>query len=150
MDSNYKLLYTPDTMAKETLDILKNEPEVKEIVDLISEIDVLIFGIGQAETMAEKRNFSDEMIDLIIKKGAVAEGFGYYFNESGEIVEYMNSIGISLEKYKKLDKVIAIARGEEKAKAIIAISKLNENLVLISDEITVRKINEILKEDNND
>jgi central glycolytic genes regulator len=150
MGSHYKLLYTPDTMAKETLEILRNEPEVKEIINLISKISVFVFGIGEAETMARKRNFSDEMIDLIMKKGAVAEGFGYYFNENGEIVDHMNSIGISLEKYKELDRVIGIARGEEKARAIIAISKLNENLVLISDEITVRKINEILKEENDD
>ncbi len=40
---------------------------------------------------------------------------------------------------KKLDNVIGVAGGEEKAQAIIAISTLNNNMTLITDEAAAKK-----------
>jgi len=85
-----------------------------------------------------------EEIDNILGKGAVAESFGYYFNKDGEIVHEISTIGIDLDIFKKLKHVIAVAGGVEKTEAIIAISKLNPNLVLVTDELTAKKIQEVL------
>ena len=107
-------------------------------------IDVLLFGVGEAQTMAKRRSLPEELMVELNAKGAVSEGFGYYFNKAGEIVHEISTIGISLEVYKNLGTVIAIAKGEEKAEAIISIAKLNPNLILISDESTINKINELV------
>lgn len=144
---HYKLLFTPDALSKTAIDSLMNEPAISEMVEFIEKIDVLVFGIGHAETMAKRRSLTQTEIDYLMSQGAVSEGFGYYFNQSGEIVYEISSIGISLNKYKSLNNIIAIARGKEKAEAIISISKLNPNLTLILDEATALKINEILKEE---
>lgn len=144
MNGHYKLLYTPDVLSKATIETLKNEPEIKEIIDLMDRIDVLLFGIGEAQTMAKRRSLPEELMKKLDAKGAVSEGFGYYFNKTGEIVHEISTIGISLEVYKNLGTVIAIAKGEEKAEAIISIAKLNPNLILISDESTINKINELV------
>ncbi len=144
INSHYRILYTPDFLSEQTIESLKMEPEIKEIVELMDSIDVLVFGVGEAINMAKRRNLSNEKILNLEKKCAVSEGFGYYFNKDGEIVDEISTIGIKLNKYKELKNVIAIARGAEKAEAIISISKLNPNLVLISDEETINKINELI------
>lgn len=140
----YQLLYTQDNLSKATIEELKNEPNIKRILTSISEIDVLLFGIGKASVMANRRVLDQSEIDGILSKGAVAESFGYYFNRAGDIVHEISTIGIDLDKFKTLKHVIAVAGGQDKAEAIIAISKLNPNLVLVTDEHTAKKIQEIL------
>jgi len=140
LSSNYKTLYTPDVLSKETIDSLLGEPEIKETIDTIEKIDLLIFGIGRAETMSKRRSLSEEKIGMILNKGSVAEAFGYYFNKDGEIVYEMSTIGIKLDKFKKMDNLIAVAGGVHKAMAIVSICKLNPNLVLVTDEDVAKEI----------
>lgn len=144
LGGTYRLLFAPDGLEKEALEyILKNE-DIKESLSLIDNMNVLIFGIGRADTMAKRRNLPQEKVEELINKGAVAEAFGHYFDINGnELWEY-KTVGLSLNKFKSLNKVIAVAGGEEKAEAIISISKLNENMILITDESAARKIIEIV------
>ncbi len=137
---NIKQLYTPDSLSKASIDSLMNEPKIREIMNDIEHIDTLIFGVGNAKTMARRRGLKQDVIDTMVEKGAVAEAFGYYFNQEGEIVHEISTIGISLDKCKSLENIIAVAGGVEKAEAIIAISKLNEKLVLITDESVAKLI----------
>lgn len=142
--AQYHMLFTQDNLSRATIEELKNEPNIKNILDNISRLDVLLFGIGQAKVMANRRVLSEEEVDFILGKGAVAESFGYYFNKDGEIVHEISTIGIDLETFKKLKHVIAVAGGVDKTEAIIAISKLNPNMVLVTDEQTAKKIQETL------
>lgn len=139
-DAEYRTLYMQDNLSVETIDRLKHEPDIKSMLDTLETLDILVFGIGSAPVMAERRSLSKEKIDEIIKRGAVAEAFGYYFNKQGEIVHEIFTIGIRLETVKRLEKLIAIAKGTEKAEAIEAISKLNPNLILVTDESVARRI----------
>ncbi len=140
LDVQYKQLYTPDFLSKLSIETLMHEPLIREIVDLVERIDVLVFGVGKADTMARRRNLKAEEIAGIMEKGAVAEAFGYYFNQEGQIVHELSTIGISLEQFKRLKHIIAVAGGAEKAEAIISISKLNEALVLVTDEQAAEQI----------
>ncbi len=140
LSGQYKQLYTPDSLSKASIDSLMNEPKIREIMNDIEHIDTLIFGVGNAKTMARRRGLKQDVIDTMVEKGAVAEAFGYYFNQEGEIVHEISTIGISLDKCKSLENIIAVAGGVEKAEAIIAISKLNEKLVLITDESVAKLI----------
>ena len=137
---NYKTLYTPDFLSKDTIESLLKEPSIKEITELIEDIDILIFGIGRADKMADRRGLKEEEIEKLLKKGAVSEAFGYYFNESGEIVHEISTIGIELQTFKRIKNLIAVAGGSDKAKSIISISELNKNLTLVCDESVAKKI----------
>lgn len=140
LGGNYKLLYLPDTLDKDTLEhVLKNK-EIKESKDIIENINTLIFGIGRADTMASRRNLEKSTIETLDKQMAVAEAFGHYFNIKGEEVWVHKTIGLSLDKFKNLDNLIGVAGGEEKAQAIMAVSTLNANLNLITDEAAAKKI----------
>lgn len=140
LGANYQLLYTQDNLSKSTIDELKNEPSIKKILESIQAIDILVFGVGKASVMADRRVLEQSEIDHILGKGAVAESFGYYFNKEGQIVHEISTIGIDLDKFKTIQNVIAVAAGEDKVEAIIAITKLNPDLVLVTDEQTAKSI----------
>ena len=140
LDARYFPLYTPDFLSKETIENLKEEPGLKNTINLIENIEVLAFGIGKADVMAGRRNLSEEVIEHIISSGAVSEAFGYYFNSKGEIVYEISTIGITLEKFKTLDNLMAVATGLDKARAIISVSNINPNLTLVTDMVCAEEI----------
>ena len=140
LNGSYKLLHIPDNMDTTTLNAVLTLPNVNEIIKLIDKMNILVFGIGRADTMAQRRNLPKEKIDKLIRKGAVAEAFGHYFDINGDEVWEYKTVRLSLERFKTLDKVIGVAGEEEKAEAIMAIAKLKPNMTLITDELAARKI----------
>ena len=140
LNGKYHLLHIHDNLKEEIISKLVNEPSIKKVLNLVREADVLIHGIGIAETMAKRRELPTVEIEKIKNKGAVGESFGYYFNQAGEIVYSTASIGLELSDLAKIKKVIAVAGGKKKAKAILAVvSKLYQD-VLIVDEEAAREI----------
>jgi len=87
-----------------------------------------------------RRQLDDEAIKKITDKKAVSEAFGYYFDSDGKIVHEITTIGIEPEKLNEVKELIAVAGGVEKAQAIISVSKINKNLVLVTDEEVAKKI----------
>lgn len=140
LNGKYKLLHIPDNISKEALNTLLQVEEIKSLIDKIKKIDVLVFGIGRADTMAERRNLSDNIIDPLIEEGAVSEAFGYYFDINGEIVRESNTVGLNLQDFKNIENAIGVAGGANKAKAIMAITALRNDITLIVDEGAAREI----------
>ena len=138
--SNYKLLNVPDQLCEESIKMLTQEPEIKSTLELIDNSDVLVFGVGRADEMVERRKLSDEIAKNIMDKKAVGEAFGHYFNKKGEIVYKLNTVGIDMESFKNKRETIAVFAGREKAEAFIPISKINKNIVLITDEESAKEI----------
>ena len=144
LGANYKLLQLYDGIGKEVIESVYKDPQIKSAYDYINKMDFLVFGIGNAGEMAKRRNISQSMWNEIEKAGAVSEAFGYYFDIDGEIVYETSTVGIKLEQYKKLANIIGIAGGKNKADAILAISKINRNLVLVIDEELAKNVLEKL------
>lgn len=136
----YKLLFSPDILSKDAISSLKNEPEIKALMALIKNITVLLFGIGDAMTMATRRGLNQEEIGIINSREAVAEAFGHYFNREGEIVYEISTIGISLEQFKEVENPVAVAGGLGKKDAIVSICKLHPGLILVTDEVVAKAI----------
>lgn len=143
----YETLYMPDFLSEMSIEVLMNEPAIKKALDRINTIDFLVFGIGMADVMAQRRSLEEPQIASIKDKGAVAEAFGFYFNQEGEIVYEISTIGISLDTFKGLEHLIGVAGGEEKAEAIVSVCRLNRNLILVTDEKAARRIIEEFKEE---
>lgn len=140
LDGNYRLLHVPDNIEQEAINALLKVSEVKEFVDIIKKLDILVFGIGRADVMAERRKVSEETIEELIDRGAVAEAFGHYFDTNGNRVWESITVGLSLVDFKKVNNVIGVAGGEKKAEAIISISSIREDMILVTDEGAARKI----------
>lgn len=149
MDASYEQLHIPDNLSQTLFDAMLKEGEIKEIFNAIKNSEVLLHGIGLATEMCKKRSLTGEIKGKIIQCGAVGEAFGHYFNEDGEVVYSMPTIGISKEHINSIPRMIAVSAGAEKAEAIAAIEKGRSNSVLITDEKTGRAVLKILKSVNN-
>lgn len=141
--SEYKLLNVPDELCDESIKTLTQEPEIKKTFELIRNSNVLVFSIGRADEMVKRRKLSDEKAKEIMDKDAIGEAFGHYFNKKGEIVYKLNTVGIDMESFKNKRETIAVFAGRKKAEAFIPISKLNKNIVLVTDEDSARRILEL-------
>lgn len=134
LKGRYKLLQAPDNITKEAYDSLVSLEEIKELIEIIEQLDILVFGIGRADQMAKRRKLESKEYEVLQEGAAVAEAFGYYFDILGNIVKESNTIGLKLKDFKKIRTTIGVACGEEKAEAIVAISALKNDLILITDE----------------
>ncbi|MGG3998784.1 sugar-binding transcriptional regulator [Anoxybacillus kestanbolensis] len=137
---HYRLLHVPDQLSNETYQSIIEEPAIKEVLELIKSSTIVIHGIGDAKTMAERRKTPPEEMKKIEQNEAVAEAFGYYFNQHGEVVHKVNTVGIQLEDVRHVPCVIAVAGGASKAKAIQAYMKQANRCILITDESAAKQL----------
>ncbi|PLR67285.1 MULTISPECIES: sugar-binding transcriptional regulator [Bacillaceae] len=137
---NYRLLHVPDQLSKEAYLSITEEPSIKELLMLIKSSSMVVHGIGDAKTMAERRKTLPEDYIKIEKGQAVAEAFGYYFNQTGEVVHKVQTVGMQLSDLKNIQDVIAVAGGASKANAIRAYLKQAADSILITDEGAAKEL----------
>lgn len=140
LKSAYLLLRIPDSMSKRILDEIKNEPDIRYTITGMEQADTLVFGIGNAVGMAKKRKVSDTVYQFLIRKRAVGEAFGYYFNKAGEIVYVSRTIGIPLENILKMKCIIGVAGGAKKAESLLSVSRNMKRGIFVIDEGAAREI----------
>lgn len=150
LGASYKLLNVPDNLSSESLGALLKEKEIKEVVELTKKADVLILGIGRADTMAERRGLSKDEIRVLLDEGAVGEAFGTYYGKNGSLVRKINSVGICMENYCEDCSIIAVTGGSSKAEAIASVRLGKKNTVLVTDEGAAREMVTILKSHYNE
>ncbi|SJZ36267.1 central glycolytic genes regulator [Pilibacter termitis] len=139
----HRALYVPEQVKSDTYELLIQEPAIQEVLTLIRQSGCVIHSIGKAMYMARRRKMSEETLRLLKEKKAVAESFGYFFDEQGLLVYKMHRIGLQLEQLEKIPLIFAIAGGKSKAKVINAYMKnAPKQTILITDEACA---NEILK-----
>jgi len=144
-----RTLYLPDHLSEAAYTAMIKEPVIKEMMDLYDRTNIVIHGIGDAKEMARRRNSSDDELTKIIEAKAVGEAFGYYFNEQGEAVHRIRTVGIQLKQLEHVKHLIAVAGGASKASAILSYLKhAPEQTVLITDEGAAKKIIQLLSNEN--
>ncbi|GAF40178.1 glycolyticproteinregulator [Agrilactobacillus composti DSM 18527 = JCM 14202] len=138
---SHRMLYVPEHVSKETYKTLLQEPSVQEVLQLIGKCNTVLHSIGEATLMAQRRGMSAEVIDMIKSEQAVAEAFGYFFNEAGEVVYKIPRIGLQIRDLDHIPYVFAIAGGHSKATAIQAYMKNAPSQTwLITDEGAAKQI----------
>jgi len=140
LGGSYKLLHVPGQLRAEAVETLMNEPDVRSVIESLKKTDILVYGIGKAEDMAIRRNLSKDQVEILKKREAVAEAFGYFFNQKGEIVFSSNSIGLNINDLQKIPKLIGVAGGKQKAQVIIAVASHCPGGALITDEGAAHEI----------
>ncbi|ADL11870.1 sugar-binding transcriptional regulator [Acetohalobium arabaticum] len=146
LGGRYRLLHLPDNLDQTVVNTLIQKPQIKEVLNLAKEADILIHGIGTAEVMARRRQVDSLELEKILEAGAVGEAFGYYFNQTGEIVYSTTSLGVQLEDLKKkVGKTIAVAGGKKKAGAIISVVSDEYQDMLITDREAAEEILDLLR-----
>ncbi len=133
LGADYFTINFPDYIDSELIQGIEHDQEIKKYNTLVGEIDLLIFGVGRADIMSQRRGLSTGNLELLERKNAVSEAFGNYFDIDGNIIYETGSIGLSLEGYKKVKTAVAVASGQEKAEAIVSLCKVRKDIVVIMD-----------------
>lgn len=130
----YETFYYPESLSEETHRAFQNEPSVQKMIQLYDEVDCVIHGIGEAIEMAKLRDSNEKVIEKLKATDAKGEAFGYYFNEKGQAVHRIRTIGIQIEQLARVPLLYAVAGGKKKAEAMLAyLSTAPAQTVLITD-----------------
>ena len=90
-NGNHRALYVPEQLSLATYNSLLNEPSIQEVLNLISEANCVIHSIGRALHMAARRKMTEKELVMLKQANAVAESFGYFFNEKAKL--FIRSLG---------------------------------------------------------
>lgn len=140
LGAHYELLTIPDNLSNQSINLIKNEPQIQKILQKIAKTDIIIFGIGNAMKMANRRKEPQDVLNILTQKQAVAEAFRHYFDAEGRVVYATQSIGVAPHIAMTIPTRIAVAGGASKANAILATRALLKNSYLILDEVAAREI----------
>lgn len=124
--------------SNEDCDLLKKLSYYKKIQDLWNTADIAIVGIGNTEILeifGKTFGYSEKHSRVI---GDIAT---HFFTEKGEFVNlYKNTLCASADNIKNTKQTIAIACGNDKARAIAGALRTKLIDTLITDEYTAREI----------
>ena len=136
--------------TKELHDTLLADPVSREVVERWDRLDVACVGIGALPPVpGQVLYLGEENVRCYQEDGAVGDICARYFNLQGEVIDNpLNErlIGISLEQLRKVPRVIAVAEGPEKTKALIGAARTSLITDLFIDEELGRSVLEELQE----
>ena len=131
-------------------EVLLNDPQVKNTLNLFSMIDSLYVGLGALETNPVLNGGSEEISESTCREIFESKAIGdialrFYDSKGNEVNTILKDlvIGVSPEEMTRIDTVIGIAGGREKAEVIYAALTGKNINVLISDSMTAEKVLEM-------
>lgn len=136
----YRVLNLPDDLSDQIAARLLEQPRIAEVVNLIRNADVVAFGVGTFDEMAKRRRLGHEEVKRLEAQGAIGEAFGFYFDQEGQTVEGIPSLGIRMQDLVSKKHVIAVGGGKSKAQAILTLALRKVNRALITDEGAAREM----------
>ena len=132
LGGKYRMLHVPDGVSEEMMGamLIHNNSNILSVTEMIKQANVLIHGIGQAREMAVRRGCDEEFVTKLINSGAVGEALGHYCTLTGKNIYITSSVGLQLDNLADIGLVIAVAGGQNKAEAIIAVTSAGGQDVL--------------------
>ncbi|MBN1538310.1 MAG: sugar-binding transcriptional regulator [Anaerolineales bacterium] len=144
---SYRFLHVPAfTSDADTHKALMKTQEVERVQGLWNQLDLAIVGIGHVELQQiSSMFFADHMTPGVLAqleaKGAVGDICGRFFDSDGKPVTLgAGVIGIELERLRSVPKVIAIAGGLEKVRALLGALRGGLVKTLVTDTATAREV----------
>lgn len=127
--------------------VLLKEPYVEEAMSFFDSLDLALVGIGALEPSkllsSSGNRFSPEELRELQRHGAVGDICLRFFNARGEPVRTpLNErvIGIDLNQLRRVSRVVGVAGGSRKTRAILAALRGHWINVLITDRDTAQAL----------
>jgi len=140
LGGHHRLMHLPDHLDEQALQEMRKLKEIDETLTLLERADVVLHGIGRADDMAHKRQLPTAIESEVLRKGAVAEAYGCYFNAEGRLVYAASTVARDLGALKPRCALVAVAAGRRKAQAIEAVMKNRTHAMLVTDEGAAKAI----------
>ncbi|NPV54106.1 MAG: sugar-binding transcriptional regulator [Firmicutes bacterium] len=130
----------------ETRNIFLAEKSVQAILDLARQADIAVVGIGdvgERATLLQTGYLTLTELKELAGRGAVGEILVWHYDINGSLVESPLSpriVGLSPIELRQIKRVIGVAGGPEKVKAILGALRGRYINVLVTDEETAREL----------
>src|SRR5699024_12343530 len=108
----YALLHVPDPMSEALYETIIHEPSIAETLNKIKQANIVLHGIGNALEMAKRRQTETETYTKLKNSQAIAEAFGYYVDQSGEVVHKVKTVGLQITDMKATNSDSTVERGK--------------------------------------
>jgi deoxyribonucleoside regulator len=140
----YFLLAPMFVGTKQLRDDLLHDPAVSMVVERWEKLTTAVIGIGAIPPQPGSIVYvGTKYMRLMQEQDAVGDICGRFINKEGNLIEaefYDRMISISLDQIKKIKRVIAVAGGIEKTRAVIAAMKTKLFSVLFIDEMLAENL----------
>lgn len=141
LGAQWHLLHLQDDLGEEAVHaVLKANPTLTKMFELIRSARVVLHGIGSLDSVAARRGFDPAISQELAHQGAVGESLGYFFDLEGHIVRATSSVGLSVEDLREVDRVLVVAGGESKGEALVGVLSSGLQDVLVTDEAAARAV----------
>jgi DNA-binding transcriptional regulator LsrR (DeoR family) len=138
---SFKLLHAPavisDLGIKENL---KTEKEIKQIFEDINKVTIALVGIGvptkNTSTMMATGYFNAADTEILRERKAAGDICLQFYDIDGDVSQFefnKKVFGIEISQLKKINKVVGVAGGVEKAEAIIGAARGKYIKVLVTN-----------------
>lgn len=139
-----RLMHLPEGMDAETLHKAAKLPGVRATLALMRNADIILYGVGRADDMAQRRSLSLSTRRSLQKAGAVGEALGDFFDINGRVIHKSPSLSAELGVGKLDSKSIMAAAGKYKGEAALAAVRWHPPWALVVDASLGRKMLELL------
>ena len=140
----YFLLAPMFVGSKQLRDDLLHDPAVSMVVERWEKLTTAIIGIGAIPPQPGSIVYvGTKYMRQMQEQDAVGDICGRFIDKEGNLIEaefYDRMISISLDQIKKIKRVIAVAGGIEKTRAVIAAMKTKLFSVLFVDEMLAENL----------
>lgn len=144
----YRYLHAPliveDAHARE---VLLQEPRIRETLRLARRADVALVGIGapapEVYSLLRAGYLDREELAQLRAQGVVGDMCARHYDAQGRVLDIelnRRIVGIELEALHDIAQVIGVAGGEAKAEAILGALRGGHVNVLVTDDVTARKV----------
>lgn len=144
LGGRHRLLHLPDGLSVQAAAELAALPQVREALELLRSADVLIYGVGRAMELAQRRALSLAQRDALRAGGAVGEALGFYFDAQGRIVGG-SSPALEPQSLGVRSRAALLAGGVSKAEAILAVCAHHPHKLLVTDEGAAQQMLDLLR-----
>ena len=147
-EGEYRYFHAPliveDARARE---VLLQEPRIRETLRLARRADVALVGIGapdpEVSSLLRAGYLDRGALAQLRTQGVVGDICARHYDAQGSVLDIALNrriVGIELEGLHDVEQVIGVAGGETKAAAILGALRGSHVNVLVTDDVTARKV----------
>ena len=140
----YFLLAPMFVGSKQLRDDLLHDPAVSMVVERWDKLTTAVIGIGAIPPQPGSIVYvGTKYMRQMQEQGAVGDICGRHFDNNGNLIDaefYDRMISVSLDQIRKINRVIAVAGGIEKSRAVIAAMRTKLFSVLFIDEMLAENL----------
>ena len=132
---------------------LRRQPEIAGALAKADSLDLAVVAIGawKPGTSTVWERADAEVREAAVQAGAVAECSGRLLDAAGVPVESgldEQIIAVTIKQLQRTPKVIAVAQGEARAEAVLAVAKAGFVTTLIVDALLAQALTDLIDEEN--